>query len=337
MSQIGAPNRYFREEGSGSRNRSERIVLIVNPRAAAGAAGARLDELKSAADRAFEQWEVKTTEGPRHATTLAAEAAAGGADIVASVGGDGTCHEVVNGLMDGRQARNRKTALALIPFGTGSDLQKTLKVPARLNEALWMAATGVTLPSDVGLTELRREGGRHQEHFINVAGFGANGEVVRRANAMDKSWGGTVTFLRATVQSTLAYKPALVRLRWSGPDGEGSWTGALTSCFVANGAYCGGGMWVGSGGTMQDGHLDVTVLPPAPFLRQMVEVRRLYDGSVGRFPGALRFRATAIEAEVEGGGPVYLDLDGENPGELPVRFELLPRALPIRGGWLRST
>ena len=72
-----------------------------------------------------------------------------------------------------------------------------------------------------------------------VAGFGANGDVVDRANQMSKRWGGRLTFLSATVQSALNYQAPEARLTWEGPDGPGEWEGQMLSCTVANGAYCG--------------------------------------------------------------------------------------------------
>ena len=95
-------------------------------------------------------------------------------------------------------------------------------------------------------------------------------------------------------------------------------------------------MWVSKGGTMQDGLFDVIILPPSPFLLQLSEVRRLYDGTVLKMRGAQGFRANRVSARCLGPDPVYLDLDGEAPGHLPVTFRCLPGVLPIRGGWVHS-
>ena len=335
MSQLGTPNRFYREEGSGVRNQNERICFILNPRAAAGRAGRERPSFERAAERAFAQWELKLTERPGHASELAADAA-GKFDLVAAVGGDGTCHEVVNGLFSGGQARSRKTIFTVIPFGTGSDLMKSLKMPRRLANALWVAGSGVTLPSDIGMARVTRPDGELRDtHFINVAGFGANGDVVHRVNQMSKRLGGTLTFLKASIQTTLKYQPRPVRLSWQGPEGEGSWEGRILSCFVANGAYCGGGMWVGKGGHMHDGLLDITVLPDTPVVRQLSGARRLYNGSLHKWPGAMQMKVTELTAEPLG-EPALIDLDGELSGKLPATFKVLPRALHIRGGWVHN-
>ena len=338
LGSIGHTNVFGRPEGSGARNKNENLCLIVNPRAGAGAAGRNLDQLKRAADLAFENWEIRQTEGPAHATALAAEVAAENFHIVAAVGGDGTCHEVVNGMVANDRPRNRKQAFTVIPFGTGSDLMKTLEIPKKLSRAFWVAATGISLPTDVGKAVVTTESGdRKERYFINVAGFGANGEVVRRVNMRSKKIGGRLAFMRTAMEAAMAYTPAQVHIRWTDATGNtGEWQGPLTSTFLANGAYCGGGMWVGRGGTMHDGLLDLTIIPATGPLQQVMDMRHLYDGKLERAKDAVRTPVVDVQVTMKKSQPVYIDLDGELSGLLPARFQLLSRALHVRGGWLRN-
>jgi len=314
-----------------------RLTVVLNPRAGAGRALLQLDALKRALDRQSSAWELKITEGPGHAAALARAAALAGAEVVAAAGGDGTCHEVVCGLLPGGARAEVLPALALIPFGTGSDLQRSLKTPDALDEAVALALRGPARPIDVGLAAVTRPGGPpmgHLEPFINVAGFGANGEVVRKANASSKRLGGAATFFGAALSTAFRYSPPRVRLHLRGPAGEGSWEGPLLSAFVANGAYCGGGMWVGKGGALDDGLLDLSVLPPDPALTQVLRSSMLYDGGLAKWPGLRRAAVQAVEAQPCDEAPVFVDLDGESPGQLPARFTLLPGALRARGLWL---
>jgi diacylglycerol kinase (ATP) len=318
--------------------RAERVRIILNPKAGAGRAGRGVDRLKRAADAVLGDFSLVTTEAPGHATVLAREAVDAGMDLIVAVGGDGTCHEVVNGLFEGDVRRgDGHSAFGLLPFGTGSDLQRSLEVPADLDAALRILATGETRACDVGLAELQRNNAHHRELFINVAGFGANGEVVRRANQKSKRLGGKATFFLSALQTTFSFAPGPMRLRWrSRPDGpEEHWEGRALSCFVANGAYCGGGMWVGKGGSLDDGLLDITLLPPDAPLTQVLRSRRLYDGSVDRWPGARRMQVSELVAEPADDRRLYVDLDGEGGCALPARFSVLPGCLPIRGGWAR--
>lgn len=330
------PSAYDSRVGAKARNETERVVCIMNPRAAAGRAGERADELKRAVDRAFEQWEIWETQGPGHATELATQALAQGADIVAAVGGDGTCNEVVNGFFDGQRPRRKGAIFTVIPWGTGSDLARSLHAPAALDDALWVASTGMTLPTDVGHVSLQGPNGPTERIFINVAGFGANGDVVHRANAKSKRLGGRATFFMAAMESLLEFEPSECHIEWDGPDGPGEWTGTLLSGFVANGRYCGGGMDVGAGGSMHDGVFDLTLLPHFGRASNLSRSWRLYDGSAWKVGGVQRAYARTIRARSVGQRSVRIDVDGEQPGTLDAAFQCLPRALMVRGGWLRS-
>jgi YegS/Rv2252/BmrU family lipid kinase len=328
---IGEPNRFHRPHGSGARNTQEKICLIVNPRAGAGRAGAQIDTLKRLAERAFEQWEIQLTEAPGHATHLAKEAAEQGFDLIAAVGGDGTCHEVVNGLFIDGKAIRKKSAFTVIPFGTGSDLVRSLQIPKSTQEALWIAATGVSLPSDIGWAEVTTEDGPHGEAFINVASFGASATVARRANEGSKRFGGTATFMGATLRTLLDYEPNPVTVTFTNADGEHTWSESLMAGFIANGHYCGGGMRVGPNGSMQDGSFELCLLEPTSLAQQILDLRHLYDGQIHKSKGMLTSTATTVSADSD--HPIAVELDGETSGSLPARFDIKQGALTMRGGW----
>lgn len=322
-----APSPYRPRDGHGAQNQNERIVVIANPRAGGGRAGARRERIEAAVGRAFAQARVVWTEHPGHATELA-RALAPDADIVAALGGDGTCHEVVNGLFVGESPVNRKAVFAVLPFGTGGDLVRSLEVRGSLEDALWVAATGMTIPLDVGRAVW--ESG-HAEHVINVAGFGSNAEVCRIANRSSKRWGGTVTFLGAILQSLRTYKPMPVRWRWQGPDGDGEVEVKTLSGFVANGHYCGAGLHVGREGSMADGLFDLTIIPELSLPKLVSGLPRLYDGHTERVEGVVRARAHRVEVC----SPVPIELDGEPRDVGPVTLSIVPQVLQVRGAWLR--
>jgi diacylglycerol kinase (ATP) len=311
-----------------TRNYDERITIIANPRAGGGRVGARRDAILRAVDRTFRQARVLWTEAPGHATELA-RAAAPESDLVAALGGDGTCSEVVNGLLEGDGTPvNRRAAFTVLPLGTGGDLVRSLDVPAAMDRALWVASTGTTLPLDVGRIDFAD--GRRR-FFINVVGVGANAEVCVRSNRSSKRLGGTLTFFPAILQTVLSFQPR--RLRWTFTTPEGEWSDERETfgAFIANGHYCGAGVWVGKDGSMADGLFEVIVAPRIPVRRVPELVPRLYNGTLGDASGMLRVRATRVRVE----GDAEAEADGEGLGRIPLDVRVLPRALHVRGGWLR--
>jgi diacylglycerol kinase family enzyme len=270
---------------------------------------------------------IRWTEQQGDAERIAREAASE-ADIVAALGGDGTCNEVVNGLMGPEGPINPRVVFATLPFGTGGDLVRTLEIPRSLPDALWVAATGTTLHVDVGRVAWQSGESRW---FINVAGAGANAEVCERVNRSGKRWGGTLTFLGAILSTVREFQPQEVTWRWSGSAGDGECRMATLAAFVANAHYCGAGLWVGRGGSMADGEFDVTLLPPLAFTQALLALPHTRSGRLEAIPGAVRFRAGSIDLV----GALPIETDGEPRGPGPASFSIRPHALQVRGAWRR--
>lgn len=304
-----------------------RAVFVVNPRSAAGRTGARLGELEALARRSADQVEIVQTRSPGDGMRLAAEAAAV-ADRVIAVGGDGTANEVVNGLME---AGRSGVAFGVLPAGTGSDLVRTLKVPAAWTEAVPMLLGASPRPSDVMEGTFRQADGSDRRRWaINVIGLGMAGDVVRRVNQGSKRLGGTLTFLGATLSAMAAWRTPQAELSWVGEDGvAGSWRGGLINAFVANGQYCGGGMWVGRGGSLDDGLLEILIIPDQSLFSLVARTPKLYDGSIRDVPDVVAIRAHELTAVATSAEVVLADADGEQPGCLPVRIACRARVLPV--------
>lgn len=310
---------------SGAQSVGERLVIIANPRAGGGRAGRAKAEIAAAAKRAFAHVEVRWTEAQGDGTRIAREVAPH-CDIVAALGGDGTCNEVVNGLVVDDRLVNPRVIFTTIPFGTGGDLVRSLEIPRKIADALWVAATGTTVHCDVGRMEWASGAVRY---FINVAGVGANAEVCERVNRSGKPLGGTITFLGAILATVATFKPRPSVWRWSGPEGKGEIEQNLLAGFVANAHYCGAGLWVGKGGSMADGAFDVTLLGPLGVGQALMSLPHTRSGRLEKIPGAIRFRAHDVELS----SGIPLETDGEPQAPGPVRFTVLPRILQVRGAW----
>ncbi|HMV66314.1 MAG TPA: diacylglycerol kinase family protein, partial [Myxococcota bacterium] len=292
--------------------------------------GRRVAELDTIARRWADQVEIVTTRGPGDGILLAAEAAVA-ADRVIAVGGDGTANEVVNGLMEAGRAG---VAFGALPAGTGSDLVRTLRVPAAWDEAIPLLLRADPRASDVlDGRFVGPDGVERRRWAINVIGLGLAGDVVRRVNQGSKVLGGRLTFLGATLAGIAAWRSPRVSLTWVDEDGaERSWSGGLINVFLANGQYCGGGMWVGPEARMDDGLIDVAVVPHQSVLALVARTPRLYDGTIGRVDAIRTFRARELRAEAEGDAVVLADADGEQPGRLPARVVCRAGALAVCSG-----
>ncbi|HWO18888.1 MAG TPA: diacylglycerol kinase family protein [Kofleriaceae bacterium] len=305
--------------------KAPRTTVIVNPKSQGGRLGKRWSEVAETLGRAL-PFDEAITQAPGDATRLTREALRAGAERVVAVGGDGTINEVVNGFFDDAGAPLAPEAtMAILPFGTGGDFRRTLAMPTALAAAVRVLATGYRRRIDVGrLTFTSAAGARVHRMFVNIASFGVSGVVDRLVNESGKRF-GRLSFMLATARATWSYKNQRVQLTF---DGKERVEATINTVAVANGRYFGGGMMVAPDAELDDGRFDVIAMGDFGFADLLKSGRRLYQGTHLAMDKVTARRAQVVEAEaLEPGAVVELDVDGESPGRLPARFELLPGAL----------
>jgi diacylglycerol kinase (ATP) len=234
-------------------------------------------------------------------------------------------NEVVNGFFDDAGVAIAPDAsFALIPFGTGGDFRRTMHLPVDLDEAIGVVAAGKRSKIDVGKLEFTADGGKALRMFANIASFGVSGVVDRLVNESGKKL-GRLSFAWATARATWSYKNQRVQLVF---DGKERVEATINTVAVANGKYFGGAMMVAPDAVVDDGLFDVVALGDLGFGDLLKSGRRIYKGTHVSMDKVTCRRARVVEAEpIEPGGVVELDVDGECPGRLPARFELVPSAL----------
>jgi diacylglycerol kinase (ATP) len=299
------------------------LVFLVNPASANGSTGRRWPSLHAEARAAGLEGQVRLSERPGHLEDLAEESARDGARTLVVVGGDGSVHEVVNGLV--RSGRAADVALAVIPRGTGKDFARSVGIPQSTSAALAAARAGRLREVDVGLARFTApDGSRAEAYFANFAGAGISGAIARRANASSKAMGGRISFVVATITvfarwRAVAMTAALEAERRSGP---------MFEVLVMNGAYTAGGMWAAPDARPDDGLLDVVLIgdvTKADFVRTFPKI---YRGRHLSHPKIELLRGAAVA--VESRHPLPVVLDGEQPGTTPAEFTLLPRTLRVK-------
>ena len=198
------------------------------------------------------QVEVRVTWEGGDATRFASQAALAGVDLVIAGGGDGTVNEVVAGLLNAAGESRPSASMGILPLGTANDLARACDIPLDPFEALRLAVSGTANDVDVG-----RANGRS---FMNVAtgGFGTQ-VTVATPNDLKKILGSAAYFLTG-VSHFSSIRPARGRL--SGPGL--TWEGAFLVLGVGNGRQAGGGHQLCPQALLNDGLLDVRVLPQLP-------------------------------------------------------------------------
>jgi diacylglycerol kinase (ATP) len=296
-------------------------LFLVNPASAGGATGKAWPELaRRAADLGLEG-RTLVSERPRHLTELAAAAVADGESLLVAVGGDGTVHEIVNGMM----ATGAKDAeLAILPRGTGRDFARSLGLPKRFDDAVATAIAGTTRAIDIGRASFANDGAREEAWFANFAGAGISGAIAAHANESSKALGGRLSFLIATVRVFARWQSVYVELEI---DGEKR-SGQMLEVVAMNGPYTAGGMRVAPQAAPDDERLDCVLFGDITKVDFVTTFPKIYTGRHLAHPKieVVRGRSVNIGAEV----PLPVVLDGEPVGTTPARFALVPQALRVR-------
>jgi YegS/Rv2252/BmrU family lipid kinase len=303
-----------------------KTFFVVNPKSANGATGKRWGELAATIARTLSDFGVEFTRGPMDAVGVTRAALHAGYECVVAVGGDGTINEVTNGFFDGDAPINPQAALGVLPRGTGGDFRKTFAWDTDFEAAVRRLKSPETRPFDVGRLEYRDHRGETAvRYFANICSFGVSGRVDEAVNAGTKALGGRVSFMWASLKSLTGWRDQAVRLRIDGGPPEAV---NITTLAVANGRYFGGGMKVAPEADVSDGLLDVTIWSGYRLSDFVLKSAGVYSGAHVGWKGTRTLRCRELVAESE--ERVLIDCDGEQPGSLPCRIQVLPSAIRLK-------
>lgn len=300
-------------------------LVIGNPSAGRGRLVRRWDDLLGRMRVAGLQPEGRLTEHPGHACELARKARSERRELVVAVGGDGTVHEVVNGLLADGLARGDEVlpALGLLPAGSGCDYARTFAPPsASLDATVTRLASTAERLVDVGQVRCQGADGEYVRLFVNVAEVGIGAEVAERAARLPRSLGPG--------RYALAFALTLARQRTvaAGVDVDGQrCEGRLTNLVVAIGQYFGGGMRIAPRADPSDGRFEVQVQSGSK-LDYAMAMPKVFRGTHLPHPKVREERGMAIEVRAEPGAKV--EADGELLGTTPASFRILPGVLRVR-------
>jgi YegS/Rv2252/BmrU family lipid kinase len=301
----------------------EHVHVVLNPTSGAGLGGRIGDEIERELKARGLSVVVERTRGAGHATDLAEAAAAGGAAVVVAAGGDGTVHEVANGLL--RSGGAATAALGLIPIGTGNDFVKVIPGTQTRLLAYDTLAHADVLPVDAGI--VRWEGG--EEYFVNAMGTGVDVEVVRQIERA-RNLPPALVYVVGLVRALTRYVAIPVRVDVGGETIERR----IMMLAVANGSTIGGSFRICPDAMPADGLLDVCVVDDMSPLRKAVVARRILRGEhVGQAEVVMR-RSKRVEIGVDGTTPFFFQVDGELREAKGDRLtvEVLPGALRVVAG-----
>ncbi len=302
----------------------EKWMVIVNPNAGNGKGYKDWDSISELLKLLKIDFDYRITERRHHATELTHSAITAGFRKFISVGGDGTVHEIVNGIFNQQEIPTRDFSIAMIPVGTGNDWGRLFGIPNDYKKAAEVIARGRTTLHDAGLAYFYNGSIREKRYFINIAGLGFDALVVVRTNKQKKKGNvSKMAYMWSLLKILLTYKFTTTTIEVEGEN----ITDDTFSVSLGIGKYSGGGMRQTPGAVYNDGLFDVTTIKKMSKLEVILNLKRLYNGTVYENSKIKGYRGPVVKVDSE--PLIYVEADGESLGHTPAEFRIIPQSINV--------
>ena len=301
------------------------LVVIANPRAGRGKVDAVLPQVERVLRDAGLGYRIVRTTHPGHATQAARDALLGGERYLVAVGGDGTVHEVVNGMISGGQPVAPDAVLGVVAAGSGCDFVRSFGLPGDAARAARQLVGDQVRSIDVGTVTCADGDATRTRYFVNIAEAGLGGAVVARAAGL-KGFGrflGGTRYAAGFWLTLPGFRPAAVQL-----DADGQAFGwRAFNVVVANCRFYGGGMQISPKSDPGDCLLDVLVMT-GPKSDAFTTLPKVYSGTHLPHRNIAELRAGRILLDAD--RPLLVEADGEMLGTTPASFGIIPSGVRLK-------
>ena len=295
---------------------------IVNPKAGSGKTMVGWAVCEKALNAASVPFVTVLTERKFHARELACSAAEAGYRRFLAVGGDGSVHDVLCGIMDYVSASGAQASdfvLGVVPIGSGNDWIKSLGVPHDIPKVVSLVTSESFTMEDIVKVETK-DG---VSYMANIGGVGFDSHVCERVNALkEQGKRGRFIYLTSLIYTLFHTKKFHARVV---ADGEEVFEGDLLSAAFGNGPYCGGGMKQVPDAVIDDGLLDYMLVPKAPVIKILLDLPRLYNDTLHESKLLKAGKCRVLEMC----GENIAEVDGEVVGALPLKITMTGQQIRV--------
>lgn len=267
------------------------------------------------------------TEYPGHAETLAGEIASKNGDekLVIAVGGDGTIHEVMNGII-----KHKNITLGFIPGGSGNDFSRGFQIPADPLDALKVLLRlrkGEPTLIDAGKMTMQDQS---EHYFINNMGAGFDALIAYKVNhsrmkaLLNKLSLGRLVYVYFLLKELFTFKTSTIDLSIDGEKHTFKETWFVT---VSNQQYYGGGMKIAPAAEPDDGLLDLTVVHELSRLKLLLVFISVFWGKHIHFKEVKTYRGR--EVQIQSTNSLFVHCDGEHLGYTPLKIDIQVDGLKV--------
>ncbi len=286
----------------------KKIIFILNPISGTVSKAGIPGLIEERLDKEKFNCRIAETKYAGHATELAQQAARQGIDIVVAVGGDGTVNEV------GRALVNTKTAMGILPCGSGNGLARHLNLPMNLKKCIDILNDCDIHTLDYGLIN------RHP--FFCTCGMGFDAFISMKFAEAGKR--GPITYMQKILEEGLSYQPETYEIE----DGEGTRRYKAFLVSAANASQYGNNAYIAPQASMSDGLLDIIIMEPFDLIEAPQVAIELFNKTLDKNLKIKTFRASHIHIHRKSEGIIHYDGDPVM-ADADVDISIVPKGINI--------
>jgi diacylglycerol kinase (ATP) len=299
--------------------------IIANPAAGGGKMARRWPEIERCLQELGIAYSVQFTEKRGHAAQLLEAALLKGRRHILGIGGDGTNHEIANGILCQNIAPSTDIYYALLPSGTGNDWARMHGISTDIRMRLNALSTPKTVLQDAGFVQYVRDGNPASRYFVNVAGLAYDAFIAKKIEEKGRRIQSRLLYLLMIGRYLMEYKLSKAVIHFD----ERRVEDLFYTINVGICKYSGGGMQLTPHAVPDDGLLALTYARRVPKWDVLLQTHRFYNGSILSHSQIDGFQTKNIRIEHAGATPTFLEADGEFLGETPVEFSILEKVLRV--------
>jgi YegS/Rv2252/BmrU family lipid kinase len=291
--------------------------IIANPTAGNRNFSKHWKEIQQLLNNKKIDFSYAITQFSKHEIELVSAAIQQGFRNIISIGGDGTLHHVVNGVMLQRYVKTSDITIAVIPLGTGNDWIKTYNIPYNIKKAVEIIHQNKIISQDIGVLETEN---KTISYFNNVAGLGYDGYIVNKLENLKRF--GSIAYLLSGIAGLLFYKKSVFKIIFDDKEIE-------TNCLMTLIGICkfsGGGMQFTKDVNTTDGLFDITIAKDLNIFDLIFNIKKLYNGNIVQHKKVETYKTNQITVIPQTSKP-FIQADGELIGTGKVTVNIVKKAI----------
>lgn len=279
----------------------DKWFVIVNPTSGSGIAKKKWSFINKQLKNHNFNFSFQFTQFHQHAVNLSKDAINSGYRNIIAIGGDGTFHQVINGI---HQTEINNIRLGIIPVGTGNDWVKTYGIPTDIKKAISIIRANFTTKQDIG--KIKITSGK-EIYFNNLAGVGFDAYVAKNINKFKKL--GFLAYLVAGIISIFNFKKPILTIQIGDKEIIKKSKSLMLLIGICN--YCGGGMRLTKDVNTKDGLFDITYVEHFGFFNILTNIHTIFNGRLTNHKLVKTFKGKTLNIINSKIQTAYIQADGE--------------------------